>query len=328
MEICTNHQLNKLKCQFCQKILSSKYSCKRHEIVCTKKPSHSPKPAQIYENVVVNYENVVVNNENVVLLHCPNCFKTFASKQNLKIHEYACKHHVGDSLQCTLCDRVFHNRGNLSRHKKICVAKQGQGQGQGQVLRGHEKSLQSLQSLLSLKSSLKPIDNGGHVQIVLNQTNHYHVENHSTTTNNIQINNFGEENKDYLDQTFIEGCLRKALTDGVPRMVEHIHCNPDTPENHNVRITSKKQQLMEVRENNKWNIKDKNDVLDKLIDNSFRILYQAYNAPDSSIKKEDEEKYDNVMLQRLLELSTKLPKIHTPIRRKVFTLLLNLLIAE
>ena len=145
----------------------------------------------------------------------------------------------------------------------------------------------------------------------------------NTQTNNIHVNNFGKEDKSHIDQVFIEKCLRGILGDGVPNMVKKLHLDPNAPENHNVQIYSKKQSLMKIREDNEWNIKDRNDVLDLVIHNSLALLYNSFHNPNSDIKKEDPEKHFNAIAIRILEISNKLPKVHFPLRRKVFALVLN-----
>ena len=78
-------------------------------------------------------------------------------------------------------------------------------------------------------------------------------------------------------------------------MIEYIHFNPKHPENHNIRIKNKKLKWAEVKEDNKWIIKHKKEVLDDLIDNGF-ITLEEY-------KDKNIDNLDDLIIDRYLKMS-------------------------
>ena len=88
------------------------------------------------------------------------------------------------------------------------------------------------------------------------------LQNITNTTNNlnkiinININNYGSENTDYLKKEYLDNLLTGAFT-AIPKLIQNIHFNPHHPENHNIKITNKKEPYIKVRKNDKWELQDK-----------------------------------------------------------------------
>ena len=64
----------------------------------------------------------------------------------------------------------------------------------------------------------------------------------------------------------------KNLPPGVIKFIEKVHFNPQHPENSNLRITNKKDSLIQVRKKNKWIFEDKIDVITNLLSQKYQIL--------------------------------------------------------
>ena len=90
----------------------------------------------------------------------------------------------------------------------------------------------------------------------------------STITQNIQNNikllNYGNTDISHLtDQDFI-GCL-KHKNFCIPYLIEKIHFDKDKPENHNIYISNLKNKYVMMFEKKKWETKNRDDTIDKLI---------------------------------------------------------------
>ena len=305
-----NTAIDETVCMHCNKKFSNKYNCARHMVTCADFPMIDASNVSFSaSNVSLDASNVSLDASNVSFdasklatvkssFQCNTCYKSYSRQSLLIEHIPNCKQ-VADSLQCHKCKKCFAAHSCLSRHRKICKV---------------TDSVQSVNNYnqTNIKEQVINI-----ININSNNTNTL------TNTNNINVNNFGQEDKTHIDQVFIDKCLRGILGDGVPNMVKRLHLDPNAPENHNLQIYSKKHSLMKIRENNEWNIKDRNDVLDKVIHNSLALLYNNFHNPDSDVKKEDHEQHFNMIAMRMLEISNKLPKVHFPLRRKVFALVMN-----
>ena len=284
-------------CMHCNKKFSHKYNCARHMVTCAAKHMIGASNPMIDASNPMISTKIVYKDE----FPCPTCYKSYTRSAYLDAHWPKCKQ-IQHPLECDKCHHIFSTDGNLSIHRKTC--------------KGISKALVIPQSHM-LKTDMN--DHNPTINII----NINNTQNNTLTNNHINVNSFGQESKNHIDQGFIDKCLRGMMGDGVPNMVKRLHLDPNAPENHNVQIYSKKHSLMKIKEDNEWNIKDRNDVLDKVIHNSLALLYNNFHNPDSTVKKEDQEQHFNAIAMRMLEISNKLPKVHFPLRRKVFALVMN-----
>jgi hypothetical protein len=108
---------------------------------------------------------------------------------------------------------------------------------------------------------------------------------HATTTiNNITINNFGNENLNYLTPDFIQRCTC-YLANGVQSMAKAIHLNVNHPENHTVKITNVKSPFITIRSNHRWELRHKKQVLRQLIEKIADILKCHFDDNRDDIKQ-------------------------------------------
>ena len=99
-----------------------------------------------------------------------------------------------------------------------------------------------------------------------------HIQNQQI---NIHINNYGRENTDYISNDFVQKLLHMPYT-AVPKILEDIHFNPKHPENHNIRITNRKLPFATIWKDNKWELRNKKEVLTDMVDKGFNILDNKY----------------------------------------------------
>jgi hypothetical protein len=129
--------------------------------------------------------------------------------------------------------------------------------------------------------------------------------NHNTTTNNntqnietqnnhitIQINAFGNENIDYLDDNTIAKCIERVYK-SIPALIEKIHFNPDHPENHNIKITNKKLPYAVVMGNNqKWKTVDRKDAIETMVHNGYTLLEEKYPETRTLLSEKKQERFE------------------------------------
>ena len=126
----------------------------------------------------------------------------------------------------------------------------------------------------------------------INTQNNNITKNSHNTTNTININNYGDENLSFLKSKDFLALFNGVYT-ALPKLIEKIHFNPEHPENHNIMITNKKQPYVKVLKNDQWQLQDKQETLDHLLDEKYYILENHY----SNVEKEAEltEKMEDVM---------------------------------
>jgi len=115
----------------------------------------------------------------------------------------------------------------------------------------------------------------------------------NTTNNNnnnfIIVNNFGNENMDYISDDFLKK-ITKGPYGAITKLLKTIHFHPEFPENHNIKITNKKLPYASVWNKENWETRDKKTVIDSLVDKGYSILdCEAFNHKLYSIFKTNYE---------------------------------------
>jgi hypothetical protein len=145
------------------------------------------------------------------------------------------------------------------------------------------------------------------LQDKLNQVQSFTINNINTINNNIvvtaglnkDLKNFGFENMDALPVSLV----RDLFMDLKFRdLLENLHCDPDYPENHNIRIKSIKRNVMEVYRNDKWDIVSFVNGLNELLLQGHRIFKHFY-------KKNKEVVLEDMSEQELSEILCNLDDI-------------------
>jgi hypothetical protein len=212
------------------------------------------------------------------------------------------------SYICDFCDKTFTRKTGLNKHKKCCKIKKLNENKMDLKYKKLEKSYEELKDqvedlLINLSKSTRHTTNN------TNNTNNTHNDNSNNTVHNtININNYGSENLEYLNKDYLTNLLNTAFT-AIPKLIEKIHFNPKHPENHNIKITNKKQPYVKVRKNDKWELKDKKETLENLVDDKYNILEDHYVEKTEEINVMDNfiDKYQsNYDLQKELQKKTEI----------------------
>ena len=100
-------------------------------------------------------------------------------------------------------------------------------------------------------------------------TNIINNTNNGVINNNITINNYMNDNIEYISDAFIKKMFNhlkniKTHIIPIPKMIENIKFNSNHKENNNVKITNIRSKVAMVYDNNKWLTVDKKELLDEL----------------------------------------------------------------
>ena len=79
----------------------------------------------------------------------------------------------------------------------------------------------------------------------------------------ININNFGSEDRSYVDDNILRQCLEDSMR--ICKLVDHIYFNPAHPENHTMKLKSEKKSRALIRVNDNWVEVDMNTNIDTMI---------------------------------------------------------------
>ena len=206
-----------------------------------------------------------------------------APKQHPNSTQTAPKQHflAPKKNMCQFCEKTFTRKTGLTKHLKCCKKKMANENEKDKKIKFLEKKQEELQDKVE-DLLIELSKNGSTINNITNNTNN--TTNNQNKIINININNYGNENIDYLNKDYLNNLLQGAFT-AIPKLIENIHFNPSHPENHNIKITNKKEPYIKVRKNDKWELQDKKEILETLVDDKYYILVDHYA---------DVEKTDNI----------------------------------
>jgi hypothetical protein len=175
------------------------------------------------------------------------------------------------SMQCKFCNKSFSSNSNKHRHQKICTS-------------ADENSLE-IEKLIKKVSTLEK-----HIgsTVIQNQNDdsliHTHIKTQNNTQNNTQnitnshnkivINAFYNTDTSNISQDLIKKCLHSC---NIVPLIENVFFNPESPENHNVRIANQKKKTLTVFDGEEWQPKDKTQVTCQMINQfGFKIILKFF----------------------------------------------------
>ena len=193
----------------------------------------------------------------------PSSFKhpkaAFLGKNNNEMNEMD---EMNKNL-CEYCNKNFTRMYGLTKHLRICKKKKEYNQ---LILSENNKD----NKIKELEEKIKELNKN--TNIINQEINNHNIIN----TNNITINNYGEENIDHLNKQYLLKLFTRTYR-AIPLLVEKVHFDNEHPENQNIRLTNKKLPYIEIRKNNKWMVVDRKSELLNLIDAMCFILSENYH---------------------------------------------------
>ena len=109
------------------------------------------------------------------------------------------------------------------------------------------------------------------------------VGNTTNIQNNIQLNSYGNEDLSHLNNKLLDS-LVKIPYGMIPKMIEAVHFNDEKPENKNIMLPNKNDNKIKIFRNNKWIYKNKEDVINDLIDGKSFIMDTYYDNNQDNFK--------------------------------------------
>lgn len=235
---------------------------------------------------------------------CPRCGYSTHRKDAMVRHlgrERRCKPLVADvpleSLKeeyndfvekvykCKQCDKSYSTRSGLSYHSAKCNGNVVESESSRILQEGLERIEQMIAKMAVAQRSV-------HVHGDHHEHQHQHIHVH------LPLNTFGHENKEYISKEFAIECFRRGAF-GLLSMMDSIYFNPEHTENHNVRMKSLKNMLVEVYGGDSWICRGFNEAVDEMIGVSRREIIREVSAHPNIEISLDEMVYSMNSLQNL-----------------------------
>jgi hypothetical protein len=176
------------------------------------------------------------------------------------------------TINCSFCDTLFNTKASRRRHEKhYCMENPDFVD---KIITAKNSKIKTLQKdkerLENEKQELYK-----QVATLLDK-----VGDTTNIQNNIILNNYGKE-----DLSHITDALKTKMIGmpygAIPKMIEAIHFNDEKPENKNIMIPNKKENLVKVFEGDKWIYKNKSETINDLVDSKYTIIDDHYEDMES-----------------------------------------------
>ena len=178
------------------------------------------------------------------------------------------------NLVCKFCEKTFSRIDSLNRHLKKCkkqdllnLVNLLNKQLEGHRIEKEEYKKEKEEYKKELEKRNKQIDE------LIKKTGVNIGTQNNNIQNNIQILAYNNTDISHLTDNDYLKCLKHSNF-CIPHLIKQIHFNPEKPENHNIYISNLKNNYVMVYDGFKWNIKDRDDSIQSLIDDKETIIEQ------------------------------------------------------
>ena len=259
---------------------------------------------------------------------CNSCHISFKSNKCLQQH-FKCKRHNDrinqetsfPSFACGCCGKKYFHRQSLRKHNSSCI-----------VVPKQNEAIPSMQEIIEHKMDemkhafdKERLEMKKEFEETMKEQINKILEKHAGTTNNhtnnietqniniININAFGNENTDYIDDKAILACIGRVYK-SIPSLLEKIHFDPKHPENHNIKITNKKLPYASVMGNNKkWKTVDRKDAIEAMVLNGYNMLDEKYPENKEKIPANKQHNFEGFQSKFEAEDKELLKQIKTEV---------------
>jgi hypothetical protein len=203
-------------------------------------------------HLITNRHVVRTTNPNIITFSCI-CGRSYSHNQSLYTHRKTCEQHRNTKPAVTTAMPMPVNDGDDDLRERI---------------KSCEKELAELKAQVAilLDKHMQPSQN----------TNCNNTTNIESQNINININAFGNENTNYIDDKSILACISRVYK-SIPTLLQKLHFDPEHPENHNIKITNKKLPYASVMgDDQKWKTMDRKDMIETMVLNSYNMLDEKY----------------------------------------------------
>ncbi len=255
------------KCNVCKKEFAFNYLFQRH--LNNKKPCYNP------ERLLIKYEEQIRDIDNQI-------DKLFESS-------------IKSITICGYCKKTFYKKANLERHiDNSCIAKKKLLQNKDEIIILKNKLSDEINNIqmdetidkmndeiISMKREMESLRD------IKNNVIHQQIINNNVTNqvNNITINvnSFGREKISHISDDEYAKFLNDFFA-GYLKFIEKIHFDENTPENHNLCLTNMNSRYIYVYEKNNWVLKEKNEIVNKLMTRKYNLLSDKFEEFEENNK--------------------------------------------
>ena len=171
------------------------------------------------------------------------------------------------TFKCDHCLKIFTRRNNLVRHvKRFCKIANNKNEVDTKYKDEFEKMHKQIEMLMDEKQKCSNINTN---------TNNTNNNNTFNIDKQIILNNYGNEDMSHITNNFKDSLLNIPFS-AISKMIEKVHFNKKKPQNKNIKLPNKKDNLIKVFQDDKWIFKDKKSTITNLVDTKYNIIDDHY----------------------------------------------------
>lgn len=214
------------------------------------------------------------------------CGKSYAYHQSLYLHRKSCQLHQQDKQ--TISDVQLLK---AEFEKETTILKEKLEAQRIEYEKDREELKIQIALLLEQNATTNSNSHNRNTTTIETQNN---IENQNIETQNnvIVVNSFGNENTDYLTDRIVTALIKNGPCTCLPKIIEKIHFDPNHPENHNIKVTNRKNNYAKIIKDNKWVTTNKKRAIDTMIQNGYEILEEKYQDNKESISEFKQERFE------------------------------------
>ena len=195
------------------------------------------------------------------------------------------EHKITDDLWCKFCNKEFKTKANLTRHIKNYCKHVGNKINSNKL----ETKIKNIENVLCKQQKEHDKEKKflfKQIELLLNKVGNTTINN----TQNIQLNNYGKEDLSHITESFKLDLLSKPYG-MIPKLIKEVHFNDTKPENKNIALTNKNDNKIKIFTGSKWIYKNKEEMLNDLVDGKYYILDTYYDSTNN-LNSQTKTKYN------------------------------------
>jgi len=255
------YHIDKKTCNFCNNVYSRPDSMRRHLETCQAKFDHDEKTRKEAE------ENQIID-------------KLMKELQQIKNDQQKKDKHIKKLLD-------DHNKKDIAMKQIIIDQKK------------KDKEMNKINKIKDKEINKKETHNRNDLSTLKEEVNILYIEptktlNNNNITNAIILNAYGNENISHITLDDYKQIINKK-SDMLVCFIQYIHLNKNNPENHNIYIKNITHNFISVYDGKQWIIKDRNDMISKLIKDNINILTDKINEISKNLDAEYAISYNKIL---------------------------------
>jgi len=208
---------------------------------------------------------------------------------------------INEPINCGFCDKLFKSKQSMYRHKRMYC----------KVKNENDTNINDLKTMIHKQSS--------HINKLIDKVGTTNITNNTNTNNIIQLNNYGKEDISHITD-LMKTNLLKGPYNMIPKLIEHVHFNNDKPENQNIILPNKNDNKIKIFSDNKWIYKNKNEVLEDLVDGKYFLLDTYYE----NMNKDELSQFNNTIYEKFRNIYDEKDVVfHYNLKKECELMLLN-----